>query len=303
MTDTTLQDPGNLTAAKAAQDTRGEDAPQYFASKHEGHHWTAEAPMFLYAVWYLAFLYIPVLFLPLFSFNDSIYVAFPLKGFALQWYGDMVSTPALLDALENSLMVGAVVAAVSTILGLFAAKAMTRYVMPGKGAITTFIMLPLVVPGIILGISLLVMTKSAGLDLSLFTIGMAHTLISVPFAMLVLISRLEGFDRNLEEASLDLGEGPFTTFFRVTLPLAWPGILASLLLTFTISFDEFILAFFLAGNEVTLPIYIWSQLRFPSRLPMVLSLGATILIFSFFIVTLAEVVRRRGVGPQSGSAI
>ncbi len=303
MTDATLHEPGNLTAEKAAQDTRGEELPQLVASKHEGYHWTSEAPMFLYAVWYLAFLYIPVLFLPLFSFNDSIYVAFPLKGFTLEWYNDLVNTPALLGALQNSLKVGGAVAVASTLLGLFAAKAMTRYMMPGKAGITAFIMLPLVVPGIILGISLLVMTKSAGADLSLYTIGLAHTLVSVPFAMLVLISRLEGFDRHLEEASLDLGEGPVLTFFRVTLPLSWPGILASLLLTFTISFDEFILAFFLAGNEVTLPIYIWSQLRFPSRLPMVLALGATILIFSFFIVTLAETVRRRGVGTQSGSAI
>ncbi len=301
MTDTTA--PGNLTAEKAAQDVRGEEAPQYFASKHEGYHWTAEAPMFLYAVWYLAFLYIPVLFLPLFSFNDSIYVAFPLKGFSLEWYGDMVNTQQLLESLANSLKVGGAVAVLSTVLGLFAAKSMTRYVMPGKGALTAFIMLPLVVPGIILGISLLVITNMVGMPLSLYTIGLAHTLVSVPFAMLVLISRLEGFDRNLEEASLDLGEGPLRTFFRVTLPLAWPGILASLLLTFTISFDEFILAFFLAGNEATLPVYIWSQLRFPSRLPMVLALGATILIFSFFIVTVAEVLRRRGVGPQSGSAI
>ncbi len=301
MTDTTAQ--GSLTARKAAQDQRGEEVPQYFASKHEGYHWTAEAPMFLYAVWYLAFLYIPVLFLPLFSFNDSIYVAFPLKGFSLEWYGDMVNTQQLLDALANSVKVGGAVAVLSTVLGLFAAKAMTRYVMPGKGAITAFIMLPLVVPGIILGISLLVITNMVGMELSLYTIGLAHTLVSVPFAMLVLMSRLEGFDKNLEEASLDLGEGPVRTFFRVTLPLAWPGILASLLLTFTISFDEFILAFFLAGNEATLPVYIWSQLRFPSRLPMVLALGATILIFSFFIVTVAEVLRRRGVGPQSGSAI
>ena len=121
--------------------------------------------------------------------------------------------------------------------------------------------------------------------------------------MLVMVSRLEGFDRNLEEASLDLGEGVVQTFLRITLPLAWPGILASVLLTFTISFDEFILAFFLAGNEVTLPIYIWSQLRFPNRLPMVLSLGACVLVFSFFIVTFSEVMRRRGVGPQGGAAI
>ena len=300
MTDATAS---SLTARKAAEDTRGEEAPQFVQSKHEGHHWTAEAPMFLYAVWYLAFLYIPVLFLPLFSFNDSIYVAFPLKGFTLEWYGDMMDNPALLRALENSVKVGVIVALTTTLLGLFAAKAMTRYHMPGKGPVTSFIMLPLVVPGIILGIALLVITNQLGLPLSLFTIGLAHTLICVPFAMLVLMSRLEGFDKNLEEASYDLGEGAFQTFVRVTLPLAWPGILASVLLTFTISFDEFILAFFLAGNEVTLPIYIWSQLRFPNRLPMVLSLGACILVFSFFIVTFAEVMRRRGVGPQSGAAI
>ncbi|MDG2482380.1 MAG: ABC transporter permease [Alphaproteobacteria bacterium] len=259
--------------------------------------------MFLYAVWYLAFLSIPVLFLPLFSFNDSIYVAFPLKGFTLQWYGDMVDNPALLRALENSVKVGFSVAVGATFLGLFAAKAMTRYTMPGKGPITSFIMLPLVVPGIILGIALLVISNRLGMNLSLFTIGLAHTLIGVPFAMLVMVSRLEGFDRNLEEASMDLGETALQTFLRITLPLAWPGILASVLLTFTISFDEFILAFFLAGNEVTLPIYIWSQLRFPNRLPMVLSLGACVLVFSFFIVTFAEVTRRRGVGPQAGGAI
>ena len=290
-------------ATKAASDERGAQAPQVVESKHEGHSWTGEAPLFIYAVWYLAFLYIPVLFLPLFSFNDSIYVAFPLKGFTLQWYADMLENPALLQALENSVKVGAAVAIASTFLGIFAAKAMTRYRLPGKGPLTSFIMLPLVVPGIILGIALLVISNTVGVDLSLYTIALAHTLVAVPFAMLVLMSRLEGFDKSLEEASLDLGESAFQTFLRVTLPLAWPGILASVLLTFTISFDEFILAFFLAGNEVTLPIYIWSQLRFPNRLPMVLSLGACILVASFFIVTFSEVMRRRGVGTQSGSDI
>jgi len=293
----------DTTVSKASSDDRGAQSPQFVESRHEGHSWTGEAPLFIYAVWYLAFLYIPVLFLPLFSFNDSIYVAFPLKGFTLQWYGDMLDNPALLQALENSVKVGAAVAFASTFLGIFAAKAMTRYHMPGKGPITSFIMLPLVVPGIILGIALLVISNTVGMSLSLYTIGLAHTLVAVPFAMLVLMSRLEGFDRNLEEASLDLGENAIQTFLRVTLPLAWPGILASFLLTFTISFDEFILAFFLAGNEVTLPIYIWSQLRFPNRLPMVLSLGACILVASFFLVTFSEVIRRRGVGTQSGSAI
>lgn len=291
------------SAAPAGNEERSAGTPSHVQGKHEGYHWSGEAPLFIYAVFYLSFLYIPVLFLPLFSFNDSIYVAFPLQGFTVQWYGDMLDNPALTQALWNSVKVGVGVSVVATFFGIFAAKAMTRYHMPGKGPLTSFIMLPLVVPGIILGIALLVISNTVGLPLSLFTIGLAHTLVAVPFSMLVLMSRLEGFDKSLEEASLDLGENAFSTFFKVTLPLAWPGILASFLLCFTISFDEFILAFFLAGNEVTLPIYIWSQLRFPNRLPMVLSLGACILLASFFIVTFSEVIRRRGVGTQEGSAI
>jgi spermidine/putrescine transport system permease protein len=121
--------------------------------------------------------------------------------------------------------------------------------------------------------------------------------------MLVMISRLEGFDKNLEEASLDLGEGAWMTFWRVTFPLAIPGIIASLLLSFTISFDEFILAFFLAGTDVTLPVYIWSQLRFPAKLPSVLALGACILVASFVVVSFAEWFRRRGTQLKTASGV
>ncbi|MEX2648136.1 MAG: ABC transporter permease [Alphaproteobacteria bacterium] len=294
--------------------------------------------LFIYAVLYLAFLYVPPLFLPLFSFNDSIYVAFPLKGFTFKWYGEMAKSAGLIDALYNSLKVGSVVCVVSTVFGILAAKAVTRYYMPGKGSIVSFIMLPLVVPGIILGIGLLVLVRSTGdwvgnmlpqdvpsdadelqlwldqhswyqqqlwymgnalkkfFDLSLFWIGAAHVLLAVPFSMLVLISRMEGFDKSLEEASLDLGENAWRTFWRVTFPLALPGVIASLMLTFLISFDEFILAFFLSGNQVTLPIYIWSQLRFPAKLPNVLALGSLILAVTMALVVLAESIRRRGIG-------
>ncbi len=248
----------------------------------------------VFTVLYLTFLYLPVLFLPLFSFNDSIYVAFPLKGFTFEWYQQMVNTPALADALQNSLKVAASVAVVSTILGTLAAKAVARYRMPGSGPVLGFIMVPLVIPEIILGIALLVMANMGGIPLSLFTIGVGHTLLCVPFSMLVMISRLEGFDKSLEESSLDLGENGWWTFWRVTFPLAIPGLVASLLLTFTISFDEFVLAFFLAGTDSTLPLYIWSQLRFPRKLPSVLALGACILIASLCIVTFAEWLRRRG---------
>jgi spermidine/putrescine transport system permease protein len=257
----------------------------------------------IYAVCFIVLLYGPVLLLPLFSFNDAIYIAFPLKSFTTKWYAEMVNNPSLMAALENSLKVGVSVAIVSTVLGLLAAKAVTRYRLPGKGPIVATIMIPLVVPSIILGVALLVILRKVfNVDLSLWTIAAGHVLICVPFSMLVLISRLEGFDKSLEEASLDLGESAWSTFWRVTFPLALPGIVSSLLLTFTESFDEFVIAFFLAGNESTLPIFIWSQLRFPNKLPGVLALGSCILVLSFVVVVLAEVVRRRGVQSSKPSA-
>jgi spermidine/putrescine transport system permease protein len=185
------------------------------------------------------------------------------------------------------------VAVVSTALGLLAAKAITRYRFPGRGLLSGMIMVPLVVPGIIFGIALLIMFRRlADIDLSLFTIGAGHLLICTPFATLTLMSRLEGFDRSLEEASQNLGENAWYTFWRVTFPLALPGVLASMLLTFTISFDEIVLAFFLSGTDQTLPIYIFSQLRFPQRLPMVLALGTCILAVSVLLIALAEWLRR-----------
>ena len=257
----------------------------------------------VYAIIYLTFIYLPVLFLPLFSFNKSKYIAFPLKGFTLQWYQKMINTPDLLEALMNSVKVGVAVAILSTMFGLLAAKAVTRYRIPGRGAVMGFIMVPLVIPGIILAISLLILITQLDIPLSLWTVGFAHMLLCTPFAMLVLISRMEGFDRSLEEAALDLGENAWMTFWRVTFPIVLPGIIASLLLTFTISFDEFVLAFFLTSTDPTLPIYIWSSLRFPLKLPPVLALGATIFVLSFIVVSFAEWIRRRGVKLESSSGI
>lgn len=248
-----------------------------------------------YAIVYLTFLYLPVAVLPIFSFNDSQYVAFPLKGFTLKWYEELVDNYSLFNALWNSFRVGVAVAILSTILGTFAAKAVTRYRIKGRVPLIGAIMVPLVIPEIILGIALLMTLSLGGIKLSLFSVGLGHMLLCVPFSMLVLISRMEGFDKSMEEAAQDLGENAWGTFWRVTFPIMFPGIVASLLLTFTISFDEFVLAFFLAGTDATLPLYIWSSLRFPDKLPGVLSLGAIIIVVSTFIIFIAELVRRSGV--------
>ena len=249
----------------------------------------------VYAIAYLAFLYLPVAVLPVFSFNDSQYVTFPLKGFTLKWYHQLADSYGLLNALGNSVRVGVAVSILSTVLGIFAAKAFTRYRMRGRGGLIGFIMVPLVIPEIILGISLLMTFSLSEVRLSLITVGIGHLLLCVPFSMLVLISRMEGFDSSMEEAARDLGENAWGAFWWVTFPIMLPGIVASLLLTFTISFDEFVLAFFLAGSESTLPILIWSQLRFPEKLPSVLSLGAIIVVLSMLVVLAAELTRRRGV--------
>ncbi len=250
-------------------------------------------PLAIYAFGYLAFLYVPVLFLPVFSFNDSSIVAFPLKGVTFQWYDELWNNDAMHGALWNSLEVGVFSSLAATVLGICGARALTRYRFPAKGGISALIMLPLVLPEIIVAISLLVVLLQLGFSLSLFSVTLGHILMAVPFSIAVLSSSFEGFDRSLEEASLDLGEGPAMTFFRVTLPMVAPGILSSLLITFTISLDEFIVAFFLSGTEPTLPVYIWSQLRFPAKLPHVLALGSVLLVASFVLLSFGEVMRRR----------
>lgn len=252
----------------------------------------------LFAFAYLVFLYGPVLFLPIFSFNDSIFVTFPLKGFTTKWYEQAFADEDMINALVASLQVGGIVAVVSTILGLFGAKAVTRYRMPGQSAVTGLIMLPLFIPEIILGISLLILLNALGIELGLPSVIVGHVILCTPFAMAVLSSRLDGFDRSLEEASMDLGETPWMTFWRVTFPLAAPGIISSLLLTFIVSFDEFLLSFFLTNQQPTLPVYIWSQLRFPNKLPSVLAMGALILLASCILVVIAEWVRQLGTNDR-----
>jgi spermidine/putrescine transport system permease protein len=241
------------------------------------------------------FLYGPVLLLPVFSFNDSIYIAFPLKAFTVDWYRQMASDGDLGACLRASLQVAASVAVISTVLGTLAAKAFTRYRLPGRGPILGFLLLPLVIPSLVLALALLVLLRLVlDVELSLYTVVAGHVMLCVPYSMLVMMSRMEGFDRNLEEASSDLGDNPWQTFWRVTMPLAWPGILSSLLLCFSASFDEYVLAAFLTGNQSTLPVFIYSQLRFPQRLPGVLALGSCILLGSIVVVTLAEWIRRKG---------
>jgi len=252
----------------------------------------------IYTIIGTIFLYAPIVLLLVFSFNDSIYVAFPLKGFTWTWYRQLFSNPDIFVSFGNSLRVALVSALTATTLATLAAKAVTRYQFAGRAASVSLLMLPMVIPEIVLGTSLLMLLMNWGLSLSLVTVTIGHIVVCTPFALGVMISRFAGFDKSLEEASFDLGESGLGTFFRVTLPLVWPGIVSSLMLCFLISFDDFVISFFLIGTEKTLPLHIWSQMRFAKKLPEVLALGSCIFVSSLIVLTIAERLRRKGALTQ-----
>lgn len=252
----------------------------------------ARTGRYLYAVIYLVVLYVPILLIAVFSFSNAVYVAFPIRGWTFDWYAEMAASSGLLEALGNSLIVASIASLMSTTIGTFAALAVTRHQFVGRGAFSLLMLLPLALPVVVVGVSLLSVLMLAGFRLSLLTVALGHVIVCSPFAFGVMNSRLAGLNPDYELASSDLGEKPFMTFGRVTMPLALPGLIASILLTFTVSFDEFILSFFLSSNSPTLPVFMWSQMRFPDRLPMVLALATVILTVTC--IAIAAVFALRG---------
>ncbi|WP_420342757.1 ABC transporter permease [Paenirhodobacter sp.] len=254
----------------------------------------------IFAFAYLVFLYAPIALLPIFAFNDGTIIAFPLKGFTTKWFDELFANAALGQALKNSLIIAVSTAILATTLGVFAARASTRYNFPGKPGIMGLIMLPLVLPEIIVAVSLLIVLLGIGMPLSLFTVILGHVLAATPYAIAVLNAAFSSLDKSFEEAAYDLGETKLNTFRLITLPLVMPGIISSFLMAFTISLDEFIIAFFLAGEQTTLPTYIFSQLRFPKQIPMIMALGTCLVVASIVLLTIAEYFRRRGIAKTGG---
>jgi len=254
----------------------------------------------IYTVAYLIFLYTPIVILPIFAFNNSTAIAFPLRGFTTQWFGAVFVDAELREALINSLIVATATSVLATTFGIFAARASTRYNFRGKGALMGLIMLPLVLPEMIMAMALLMVLLSLGVKLSLFTVILGHVLVCTPFAVAILTSAFQSLDKSLEEAAYDLGEGPISTFRLVTLPLVLPGVISAMLISFTISLDEFIISNFLKSGEELLSTYIYSKLRFPKYVPNIMALGTILVVVSIALLTLAEYFRRRGVARTGG---
>lgn len=253
-----------------------------FGSKHAS-DWTLGLAAF--AV--VAFLYLPVVVLVIFSFNDNKLTTWPLAGFTWHWYHDAFSNKELMAALWNSIYVATIATALCVVLGVPAGIALDRINFPGKLLFRRLVLLPLVLPGIVTGLSMMIMfTKVLGMPLSLQTVILGHGTALVSVVATQVFARLQRFNRRMEEASADLGARPLQTFWMVTLPNIRSAILGSALLSFTLSFDEIPVTYFLTGRDNTLPMYIYSTLR-RGITPEINAIGSVIVLASLVLIVLS----------------
>ncbi len=240
----------------------------------------------------LLFLYTPIVILIIFSFNDSRLSA-RWQGFSLQWYAKLFSNEALLSSALNSLIVATVSTTVATVLGVLTALALEGRSFRGQAAFESVLLLPIVIPEIMMGVAMLLFFVMIGLSLSLLTIIIAHTIFSFPVVALIVRARLRKLDPRLEEAALDLGATRWHAFRRITLPLLMPGIIGAALMAFTLSLDDFIISFFLAGvGSTTLPVKVYGMLK-TAVTPEVNALSAVLVVVSMVLVALATWIQRR----------
>jgi len=252
----------------------------------------------LYFAGLTVLLYVPLAVLLLYSFNAGTTLSFPVQELTLHWYQKLFDSPEVLRTARNSLLVGVGSATGATCLGTAVAVLLTRFRFRSQAMLFTLVTLPLIVPVVVLAVALLVLFLVGGVDRSLGTVAIGHTVLALPYVVLIVVARLSDFDRDLEDAAMDLGASYPTVLARIVLPLIAPAVVSAWLVAFTVSLDEFALALFLAGNEATFPVYLYSQLRFASRLPIMIALAVLMMAGTLTLVLVAEWVRRRG-GPRA----
>ena len=265
--------------------------------------------MRLYAIFVYLFLYTPIAIIALFSFNAGRHAS-QLQGFSFKWYGTALSNPFVMDALKTSVVVGLIAAALASLFGTMAAVALQGVRGPIRALFDMMIYVAVMIPGIVIGIATLIALVTAfdqlnpwlaaiwpyenapQLSMGKLSLIGAHTMFTMALVIIIVRARLAGMDRALTEASADLYAAPMTTFRRVTLPLIAPAILAGFLLSFTFSFDDFIIAFFVAGSETTLPIYVFSSIR-RGVTPEINAIGTMVLAVSLVLLIIAQLILRR----------
>jgi spermidine/putrescine transport system permease protein len=240
-----------------------------------------------WAVVIYIFLFAPILTLVLFSFNANTYGTFPFTGWTMHWYGQVFHDYQIKDALFTTLRISAEVTAIATFVGTAAAFPLVRSRLPFRSGIRIGMTLPIMIPGLLIGVSLLVLlTDTFHLQLSEQTAVIGQSVYTAPFVVLLVAARLQGFDPALERAASDLGANTYRRLRYVVLPLIMPAIFAGALFAFTLSLDEFIITLFLIGAHNTLPIYIYTQVKFGIT-PEVNALATLLLLASLVLIAFA----------------
>jgi len=267
--------------------------------RHQAKPWqwltqmVAHYALIVYAALALAYLFIPIAVVVLFSFNNIRgRFNFVWQGFSLDAWRDPFAIPALTDAMILSVKIAAISTVIATALGTLIALALIRYRFFGSSGINLLILLPLTTPEVVMGSSLLTLFLNWGVPLGFTTIVIAHVMFNISYVVVTVKARLQGFDWALEEAAMDLGANEWRTFRKVTLPLIFPGILAAALLAFALSIDDFIITLFNSGQEITFPLYVWGAARVAVP-PQINVMGTIILVTSVALVGVSSLLQRR----------
>jgi spermidine/putrescine transport system permease protein len=251
-----------------------------------GARWLAVCSFAVYA-----FLYLPILVLIIYSFNGNGVGGFPPRQLTLSWYRVLFADAAMWSSVENSLVVALAAVGIAIVIGFPAAYSLDRFNFPGKSLFRRLVLLPLIVPGIVTGISILMLMVAAGIHLSLVTVILGHGTALIAVATTELYAGLQKLDRSLEEAAADLGANGWRTLISIVLPLMKTSLIGTALLIFTLSMDEIAVTFFLIGRENTLPLEIWSRLR-RGVTPEMNAISTLIFIFSLATITIWQRLSR-----------
>jgi spermidine/putrescine transport system permease protein len=241
----------------------------------------------------IVLLYIPIAILFVFSLNAGTTLSFPLKGFTLEWYGKILTTSGLLDSVQHSVVVALLSSTAATILGTMIAILLSRFQFRGKALLSGLAILPLIVPYVVLGVSFLILFKAFDLELSIVTVSVGHAIVALPYTALIVFVRLVGAEPQLEDAAMDLGATYPGTLRLVVLPMAAPAIVSAWITAFTVSFDEFAIAHFLAGQDRTFPVFLYGQLRFANSLPVLIATAVLLMLGTLTLILLANRIRQR----------
>ncbi|WP_394787238.1 ABC transporter permease [Rhodoferax sp.] len=241
----------------------------------------------------LLFLLLPILVIIPLSFSSSTFLAYPMPGWSMRWYENLFTSDDWIRATRNSFIVAPLATLLATVLGTLAAVGLARVQFFGKGALMSLLIAPMVVPVVVVGVSTYLFFVQIGLADTYLGLVLVHAALGAPFVLTTVLATLQSFNHNLVRASLGLGAGPISTFFRVTLPIIAPGVISGALFAFATSFDEVVVTLFIAGpNQVTLPRQMFTGIR-ENISPTIAAVATLLIIFTTLLMLALEWVRGR----------